>query len=117
MNYSHTPGLHVSSRPTNSIGSESHCTGSLTIAHEDESQNVGYLNLEGRRTHYPNIRRGFPIIRSRTISHVELSGNCCWELYSHHKFRGHKQTVFPGEDLTYPDFQPISLRKLECHEQ
>ena len=106
--------MHVSSRPTSSVDSEAQCRGSMTIAHEDESQNVNYISLEGHRKRYPDIRRGFPIIRTRTISHIELSGNCCWELYSHHRIRGHKQTLFPGEDLVYPDFQPISLKRLEC---
>jgi hypothetical protein len=102
------------SRPTNAIGSEEHCIGALNIAHEDDLRNINYLSLEGHRTKYPNIKRGFPIIRRNTISHVEIYGNCCWEFYPDRKFRGEKQTIFPGSNLIYPDFQPNSIMKLEC---
>ena len=87
----------------------------MTIAHVDERQNINYIYLNGQKTHYPNIRRGFEILRRRDISHVELSGDCCWELYSEHHFGGHKQTILPEEDgRIYLDFQPVSLKKLEC---
>ena len=104
-----------SSRLTNAMASESHCTGSLNIAHEDEFRNINYISLDGRRTKYPNIKRGFPIIRRNTVSHVEIYGNCCWEFYPDRRFRGGKQTIFPGSSIIYPEFQPNSIMKLECH--
>ena len=99
---------------SNSIDSESHCMGSLTIAHEDDFRNVNYLNLEGHRTDYPNLKRGFPIVRRNAISHIEIIGNCCWELYEGRKYRGQKQILSPGGNLIYPDFQPVSIKKMEC---
>ena len=105
-------------RITNSIDSESRCRGSLTIAHVDENQNIKYINLEGRKTRYPNIRRGFEILRDTEILHVQLSGDCCWELYSRRHFTGHKRKILPGEEgMITLDFQPISLKRMECYEQ
>merc|ERR1712141_809618 len=104
----------MSSRPTNAIASKSNCVGSLNIAHEDEYRNIDYLILKGSRTHYPNFKRGFPIMRRNAISHVEIYGNCCWEFYPQRKFKGDKQTIFPGSNTIYPDFQPNSIMRLEC---
>ena len=103
---------------TNAINSKSLCRGSLNITHVDENQNINYINLEGRKTRYPNIRRGYEILRETEILHVQLSGDCCWELYSRHHFTGHKRTILPGEEgrITL-DFQPISLKRMECYEQ
>ena len=89
----------------------------MTIAHEDEQRNIQYLSLNGHRTHFSNIKRGFHILRRNTISYVKVFGNCCWELYPHRKFRGEKQIASPGGDIMYPDFQPISIKKLDCVEQ
>ena len=94
--------------------SESHCIGALNIAHENDLEQVGYLSLEGYRSHYPNIQRGFPLIRRTTISYVEIIGNCCWELYIDKKFKGEKQVITPGGNIIYPDFQPLSIKRLEC---
>ena len=103
---------------TNAIDSESLCKGSLNITHVDENQNIDYINLEGRKYRYPNIRRGYHILRETEILHVQLSGDCCWELYSRHHFAGHKRTILPGEEgMITLDFQPISLKKMECYEQ
>ena len=99
----------------NSISSGSSCIGSLKIAHEDELRNVGYIRLEGNRSSYPNIKRGYPIIRRNTISNVEIFGNCCWELYLDRKFKGEKQHISPGGSEIYPDFQPLSIKRLECN--
>ena len=99
----------------NSVSSRSSCIGSLKIAHEDELRNVGYIQLEGNRNSYPNIRRGYPVIRRDTISNVEIFGNCCWELYVDSKFKGEKQHVSPGGSTIYLDFQPLSIKRLECN--
>ena len=96
------------------LNSESECTGSLTIAHEDDRRNIHYLSLVGHRTQYPNIKRGFRILRRNIISHLEVFGNCCWELYPDRKFRGKKQIISPGGDIIYPDFPPTSIKKVHC---
>ena len=104
----------VSAFVTSSKNSESQCIGSLTIAHEDVLRNVKYISLKGHRKTYPNVRKGHPALRRNIISHVEVIGNCCWELYPKRKFRGKKQSIFPTGSLTFPDFQPVSIRKGEC---
>ena len=107
-------GCGVSAFVTSSKNSESQCIGSLTIAHEDVLRNVKYISLKGHRKTYPNVRKGHPALRRNIISHVEVIGNCCWELYSKRKLRGKKQSIFPTGSLTFPDFQPVSIRKGEC---
>ena len=99
---------------TSSRMSESRCIGSLTIGHEDEDRAVKYINLHGVRTHYPNLRRGFPIIRRHIISSVEVVGNCCWELYPDRMFKGSRQSIFPGGGWIHPNFQVVSIKKMEC---
>ena len=89
-----------------------HCTGSITIAYEDEENNVATLHLEGKRKRYPNIRIGFPVINKTDITYIEVSGECCWQIYSKRIFRGETQTVYPTEDHFYPDFQPVSLKRV-----
>ena len=99
---------------TSSRMSESHCIGSLTIGHEYEDRNVKYINLQGVRTQYPNLRRGFPIVRTQIISHVEVVGNCCWEPYPDRMFKGSRQSIFPGGGWIHPNFQVVSIKKMEC---
>ena len=93
---------------------ESQCIGTFIIAHEDDLNNINFLGIEGPRRAYPNIGRGFPAIRTHTITYIEVQGNCCWEIYPSPMFRGEKQVIFPGGDATYPDFQPVSVKKVEC---
>ena len=107
-------GHGFSASITSNRMSESHCIGSLTIAHEDEDRTVKYINLHGVRTHYPNLRRGFPIIRRHIISHVEVVGNCCWELYPDRMFKGSRQSISPGGGWIHPNFQLVSIKKMEC---
>ena len=107
-------GHGFSASITSSRMSQSQCVGSLTIGHEDEDRTVKYINLHGVRTHYPNLRRGFPIIRRHIISHVEVVGNCCWELYPERMFRGSRQSIFPGGGWIHPNFQVVSIKKMEC---
>ena len=107
-------GHGFSASITSSRMSESQCIGSLTIGHEDEDRTVKYINLHGVRTHYPNLRRGFPIIRRHIISHVEVVGNCCWELYPERMFKGSRQSIFPGGGWIHPNFQVVSIKKMEC---
>ena len=99
---------------SNSFHSESHCIGSLLIGHEDDVGNIHYLSVEGYRTSYPNLMRGYPVLRRNTISTIEIVGNCCWKIYPDRNLRGEEHVIFPGENILYTDFQPLSVRKLEC---
>ena len=99
---------------TYGIDSESTCSGSLVLGYEDDQDNVNILTLSGRRNGYRNIKRGFPQIRRNTVSSVEVYGNCCWELFAGRSFQGERRVIFPEEGLIYNDFQPGSIRKVEC---
>ena len=100
---------------SNSIIPESHCIGSLTISHEDSFSNIGHIALDGSyRGNYPNLKRGFPLLRRNAISHIEIFGNCCWKIYIDRKFQGENITIFPGRNVVYPEFQPVSIKKLQC---
>ena len=57
---------------SNSFNSESHCIGSLIIGHEDDVGNIHYLSVEGYRSSYPNLMRGYPVLRRNTISTFEI---------------------------------------------
>ena len=94
--------------------SRNYCIGSLTIAHEHEMGNLEYVILKNKRSHYPNIQRGFPVLRRRAISYIQTTGDCCWEFYIKRHFQGERQLLFPGEDTFYPDFKPASIKKLKC---
>ena len=97
-----------------SSSSEIRCNGHLRIAHEDEDRNVNFITLEGPRTAYRNIRRGFPAIRNNIINYIDTFGECCWEIYSNRAFRGDKHVIYPSGDLVYADFQPVSIKKVDC---
>ena len=99
---------------TNNIESDAHCIGSLIIGHEDEDWNINYLRIEGYPHRYRNIRRRFPIIRANVVSTIEVIGNCCWELYAGLSFKGERQTIFPTGEEIFVDFQPFSIKRLEC---
>ena len=90
------------------------CVGSLTMTHMDEYMKIQDLTLEGSRESYPNLRRRFPFMRQNTVILLEVIGNCCWELNEKRNFRGEKQLIYPGGNLIYPDFQPVSIKKLVC---
>ena len=107
--------------PTKSLGlisrsssSETNCNGQLLIAHEDMIGNIHYITLEGPRSQYPNIRRGYPAIRTNVVSHFDIFGDCCWEIYPNRRFRGDKHVIYPSGDVLYTDFQPISIKKVDC---
>ena len=98
----------------NNIESDAHCIGSLIVGHEDEDWNVNYLSIESHPPRYRNIRRRFPVIRVNVVSTIEIIGNCCWELYSGLNFKGERQTIFPTGEEIFVDFQPFSIKRLEC---
>ena len=94
--------------------SDSSCRGSLVLGYEDDQFNLNFLSLRGSRNAYRSLKRGFPHNRRHTISTIEVHGNCCWEIYSKRGFEGEHQVVYPEEGLIYTDFQPGSIRKVEC---
>ena len=94
--------------------SDLYCHGTLTIAYEDADGNLDSLTLEGNRLGYPDLKRGHPVMRKHTISYVEVSGDCCWGLYPQILFRGEDEIAFPGEGILYTNFQPLSIKKMEC---
>ena len=99
---------------TNTFEAKSNCAGSLLLAYEDQQKNLDVLSLEGHRSSYPNIRRGFPEIRQNTVAYIEVFGDCCWAIYAEREFGGEKQLIYPGGGEVYIDFQPISMKKIEC---
>ena len=90
------------------------CMGSLTIGHEDDQGNLEYVTLRNQRSRYPNILRGYPMMRRSGNCYMETTGNCCWQLYKKRNFTGESQILFPGEPTFYPDFKPASIKKIEC---
>ena len=97
-----------------SSSSETNCNGQLLIAYEDMIGNINYVTLEGPRSQYPNIRKGYPVIRANIVSHFDIFGDCCWEIFPTRRFRGDKHVIYPSGDVLYTDFQPISIRKVDC---
>ena len=98
------------------LGAKSHCIGSLTIEHEDDEGSFGRIPLRGNRDQYPNLKRGFQILKRNSVSILTVLGNCCWEIYENPKFRGQKEIITPeGGDFS-PSFQPISIQRTECIE-
>ena len=100
------------------VTSKYQCIGSLLMVYENDQKQSGVITLNGRHNitpyRYPNIKRGFPVIRNRDIYYIKVFGDCCWELYSEKRFKGERQIIYPSEDAYYPDFQPFSIIKLEC---
>ena len=94
--------------------SENTCMGSLTIGHVHDRGKLESVTLQNKRSRYPNIQRGFPIMRRRESFYMETTGNCCWEFYMKRNFKGESQILFPGEDTFFPDFKPASIKKSEC---
>ena len=97
-----------------SSSSETNCNGQLLIAYEDMIGNINYVTLEGPRSQYPNIRKGYPVIRANIVSHFDIFGDCCWEIFPTRRFRGDKHVIYPSGDLLYTDFQPMSIKKVDC---
>ena len=105
----------MSGNITNGATPKSNCNGSISIAYEDYEGNFETITLEGSRRKFPNIRNGFSVIKGSIISHIEIFGNCCWQIYSKRKFKGETRIIYPTEDFYYVDFQPVSIkRKIEC---
>lgn len=99
---------------TNTNREETQCLGFITISHIDDYDYEKSLELGGYRNGYLNLKRGFPILRRNYVVRLETFGDCCWEIYSERKFSGDKQVLWPG-GFTNPDFQPASIRRMECN--
>ena len=105
---------NVSPKFTYGKASRSQCFGSLLITYEDDQNIFQDITLRDYRIAYPNIKVGFPSVRYSFIASLETFGDCCWKIYSKRKFKGEMQVIYPTEDLFYADFQPISIKKVNC---
>ena len=106
------PSCLASALVAKGVGADLHCQGSLTIAYEDSDGNIDTLQLVSHGS--KDLKRRHPVMKKNTISYVEVSGDCCWGLYPSILFRGEGQIAFPGEGILYADFQPFSIRRMEC---
>ena len=90
------------------------CGGSLTITHakDDLAENEN-IRLGGDRLEFPNLKKGFPILKETVVLHVEAYGCNCWEVYDHPQFVGDKEDVEPG-DRHYLHVKTGSVRKVKC---
>jgi hypothetical protein len=91
------------------------CGGSLTITHAKEYDVADYesIRLGGDRLEFPNLKRGFPVLKETVVLHVEANGCNCWEVYDNPHFVGDKEDVVPG-DRHYLNVRTGSVRKVEC---
>ena len=105
----------ISGNITNGATPKSHCSGIISIAYEDYEGEMAIITLESKRSKYPNLRKGFPEIKDKFVSYIEILGDCCWKIYSTRKFKGEMKIVYPTEDILYFDYQPVSvIRSNEC---
>ena len=100
------------------IGTQS-CGGSLNIIHANEYDlgNFQHLLLAGdggrnKRGSYPNLKRGFPVIKRNMVIRMETLGDCCWEIYAKRKFEGEQQYIHHGKH--FPEIKPASVKKVPC---
>ena len=105
----------ISGNVTNGATQKSHCNGIISIAYEDYEGEMATIILESKRSKYKNLRKGFPEIKDKFVTYIEILGDCCWKIYSKRKFKGEMKVVYPTEDILYIDFQPVSVRRTtEC---
>ena len=100
---------------TNTAGGQI-CIGTLKIVHEDTEGQRGNFDLDGYKSYYPNIKRGFQYLRTNQIVRLEVFGDCCWNIYSRPRKNGERQILLPEGNVVYPDFQPVSVHRFECEE-
>ena len=100
---------------TDTIGGQ-RCIGTLKIVHEDTEGQWDNFDLDGYKSYYPNIKRGFQYLRTNHIVQLEVFGDCCWNIYSKPRKNGERQILLPEGNVVYPDFQPVSVHRLECEE-
>ena len=104
----------ISGNVTNGATPKSHCNGIISIAYEDYEGEMATIILESKRSKYINLRKGFPEIKDKFVTYIEILGDCCWKIYSKRKFKGETKIVYPTEDSLYIDFQPVSVRRRKC---
>ena len=106
---------------TGVIGGSLSCVGSLKIVHANK-RNLGNLRDlllsgnggRGKEGAYPNIKRGFPIMKKDIVIYMEMLGDCCWELYDKREFEGKKQYIQYYQ--TFPEIQPASVKRISCED-
>ena len=93
------------------------CDASLSIRHAHESSIVEYedLNLGGKRQEYPNLKKGYSLLRENVVLHVESFGCACWEMFDLPRFRGESELIEPG-DRHYLSVRTGSLQRILCPE-
>ena len=62
-----------------------------------EKTNAKNITLGGERQEYPNLKKGFPVLRTNIVLHVEAYGCVCWKAYDRPRFAGINATIFPGD--------------------
>jgi len=95
----------------------SECDASLSIRHAHESNILEYedLSLGGKRSAYPNLKKGYSVLKQNVILHVESYGCACWEMFDLPRFRGDSEMIVPG-DRQYISVRPGSLQRMICPE-
>lgn len=101
---------------------ENECSGHLNMIHVttelsrsmdpdlEEMRSMKTTQLERKR--YFNLSR--KVLRhNRKLIHVEVNGNCCWQLYSEAYFKGQTFGAYLGF-YGLPDFTPKSMKKVSC---
>ena len=93
------------------------CGSFLKIVHATESDlvDIHTIKLGGNRREYPNIRKGFPLLKKNLVLHVEADGCECWEVYTQPRFIGEKDDIVPG-DRHYLKVRAGSIRKVKCEQ-
>ena len=91
------------------------CGGSLRISHAKQYDLAegNDIRLGGKRKDYPNLRKGFRVLRENVVLHVEAYGCDCWEIYNNPHFRGKKEDIVPGY-RHYLNVRTGSIRKIVC---
>ena len=60
---------------------------------------------------YHDTKKG--IFRNRNIINIESMGNCCWNVFDIHGFRGNSVAVYPGFNEMVA-VQPGSIKNVPC---
>ena len=84
------------------------CFGSLIILHYGDS-GLPFKRMKLTEYNY----RELSVLSERVVIKIDVRGDCCWKLFENPSFDGQLQTVEPGYKQP-PDFQPKSIKKIEC---
>lgn len=104
------------------ITEEEECKGHMKMMHVtaelsrsldpelEEMRSMKTTRLERKR--YFNLSR--KVLRNdRKLLHLEVNGNCCWQLYSEANFKGDTFGAYLGFH-GLPEFNPKSMKKVSC---